>query len=105
MALKLNISGFNIPNMLNLKLNLENVSEIYIKIDAYTVNENNCEFRVNYFNRTVEEESINLIPLSIPTQYFKFSVIEDGSENDVNTRQQGYEFLKTLPEFLDCEDC
>lgn len=103
MALKLNIEGFNIPGMVDSILNLQNVVEIYIKIDYYSVEENKCNLRVNYFNK--KSSTIDLIPLSIPSQYFNFEVVEDGSYMDKNTRQQGYEYLKTLPEFSDCEDC
>lgn len=109
MALKLNISNLETPTLLGNLLGLQGVEELYIKITEYHAQESICKIKVEFFNiieENIEEVLVqNKIRLNIPIAYYDFIVIEDGSELDVNTRQQGYEYLKTLPEFLDCEDC
>ena len=48
-------------------------------------------------------DSVTGKAVKIPSVYQTFIV--DESEESTNTRKQGYEYLKTLPEFSDCEDC
>lgn len=109
MALRLNISNLKTPTLLGNLLGVQGVNELYIKITEYHAQESNCKIKVEFFNlieETIGEEIIqNKIKLNIPTSYYDFTIVEDGSEQDVNTRQQGYNFLKNLSEFADCEDC
>lgn len=109
MALKLNISNLETPTLLGNLLGVQGVNELYIKITEYHAQESNCKIKVEFFNlveETIEDETVqNKIRLNIPISYYDFTVVEDNSEQDVNTRQQGYEFLKTFPEFSECEDC
>lgn len=93
---------------------LEGVNEIYIKIDKYSGADNICKFLIGCYNRTEFTyqndfgeyyTSVEMKKLNLPELPFQFIVIEDGSVGDFNVRKQGYEYLKTLPEFAGCEDC
>lgn len=111
MALKQNISNSNYPSVVRATLGLtDEVNELYIKITSLHQQEQSCQVRADFFHRVLQEKEneddedlYELIPLKIPSVYQTFIV--DESELSTNTRKQGYEFLKTLPEFIDCEDC
>ena len=111
MALKQIISNSNYPSVVRATLGLtDEVNELYIKITSLHQQEHSCQVRVDFFHRVLqeteneeEEDFYELIPLKIPSVYQTFIV--DESEESTNTRKQGYEYLKTLPEFSDCEDC
>ena len=110
MALKLNIQNNNTPTLLGKMLGVEGVEEIYIRVDRFAGELNTCRFVLGFYNKEVsvtseEEEVIILYKLNIPEIPYQFEMIEDSSEGDVNLRQQAYNYLKTLPEFSDCEDC
>ncbi|WP_286883430.1 MULTISPECIES: hypothetical protein [Sphingobacterium] len=113
MALKINIEKFSLPDLLKGLLNLESVNEIYIRIDRYSGQLNVCSFLVGYyFKKEVEVEEDGImhkiwenVNLNFPQRPYRFTVNESEDENDFNVRKQGYEYLKTLPEFEGCEDC
>lgn len=92
-------------------LGLGDVTEVYLKITEYHgYGTQNVNFAVGCFERIEvvnDDESISyqLKPLNIKERYFSFMADESGGENDRNTRQQGYEYLKTLPEFSEAIDC
>ena len=110
MALKQNISHNDFPSVVRSPLGItEDVDELYIKITSLHQQERQCEVRADYFHRVVNEFDEDSEPvydlqkLKFPSVYSTFEV--DESETSTNTRQQGYEHLKTLPQFADCEDC
>lgn len=111
MALEQNISNSNYPSVVKSTLGItDEVNELYIKITSLHQQEQSCQVRADFFYRIlqekdneVDEDLYELIPLKIPSVYQTFIV--DESELSTNTRKQGYEYLKTLPEFADCEDC
>lgn len=108
MALKQNISNSNYPSVVRATLGItEEVNELYIKITSLHQQEQSCQVRADFFHRVLQEKEnedlCELVPLKIPSVYQTFIV--DESEQSTNTRKQGYEYLKTLPEFADCEDC
>lgn len=111
MALKQNISNSNYPSVVRATLGItEDVNELYIKITSLHQQEQSCQVRADFFHRVLQEkvneedeDLYELIPLKIPSVYQTFIV--DESEQSTNTRKQGYEYLKTLPEFEYCEDC
>lgn len=80
-----------IKNIFGEELTLENA---YIKIDSIQGDKNNIEFRVQMFNKTKE--------YLIDERFYNF--IPDVLENSPNFIKQGYEYLKTLPEFQDAVD-
>ena len=99
MALKLNIQNNNTPTLLGKMLGVEGVEEIYIRVDRFAGELNTCRFVLGFYKQE------DMSKLNIPEVPYQFEMIEDGSEGDVNLRQQAYNYLKTLPEFTDCEDC
>lgn len=109
MALRQNISNSNNPSVVRATLGLtDEVNELYIKITSLHQQEQSCQVRADFFHRILveneeDEDLYELIPLKIPSVYQTFIV--DESEQSTNTRRQGYEHLKTLPEFAYCEDC
>lgn len=111
MALKQNISQSNYPSVVRATLGLtDEVNELYIKITSLHQQEQSCQIRADFFHRVLQEKEneadedlYELVSLKIPSVYQTFMV--DESELSTNTRKQGYEHLKTLPEFSDCEDC
>ena len=109
MALKLNIQNNNTPTLLDKTLGVEGVSEFYIRVDRFAGELKTCRFILGFYSRVIEtieeEEVITLHKLNIPEVPYEFEMIEDSSEGDVNLRQQAYNYLKTLPEFSECEDC
>ncbi len=110
MALKQNISNSNYTSVVRVTLGITNeVNELYIKITSLHQQEQSCQVRADFFHRILQEKEneededlYELIPLKIPSVYQTFIV--DESELSTNTRKQGYEYLKTLPEFAYCED-
>lgn len=121
MALKLNIVNIIFPELLIGVLKIEGVNEVYLRIDRFAGEGNICRFVLGYYNRVVtmveektivddeevveNKEFVSFVKLNFPEIPYQFEMIEDGSEPDVNVRKQGYEYLKTLPEFVGCEDC
>ena len=111
MALKQNISNSNYPSVVRATLGItEDVNELYIKITSSHQQEQSCQVRADFFYRIPQEKEneddedlYELVSLKIPSVYQTFIV--DESEESTNTRKQGYEYLKTLPEFAYCEDC
>ena len=111
MALKQNISNSNYPSVVRATLGItEEVNELYIKITSLHQQEQSCQVRADFFYRVLQEKEngededlYELIPLKIPSVYQTFIV--DESEQSTNTRKQGYEYLKTLSDFLNCEYC
>ena len=86
------------------------MNELYIKITSLHQQEQSCQLRADFFHSFLrgkeneyDEDLYELIPLKIPSVYQTFIV--DESEQSTNTRKQGYEYLKTLIEFANCEDC
>ena len=86
------------------------MNELYIKIPSLHQQEQSCQVRADFFHRILQEKEneddedlYELVSLKIPSVYQTFIV--DESEQSTNTRKQGYEYLKTLPEFAYCEDC
>lgn len=104
MALKVNISELNVPALFGKVLGIEDVTEVYIKITRYSGEEKNCRFIASFFDNNLDE-SENRRNLNFPEIVYSFEVNESEDENDFNVRKQGYEYLKTLPEFVGCEDC
>ncbi|WP_286842678.1 MULTISPECIES: hypothetical protein [Sphingobacterium] len=113
MALKLNLENNHTPGFIINLLQLEGVSEVYIRIDRYLGDANTVDISLGYYSpidRSEDTESGSMVykdvvPLNFPPSKYRFTVNEDGSETDVNVRRQGYQYLKTLPEFEGCEDC
>lgn len=121
MALKLNIVDIIMPELLIGVLKIEGVNEVYLRIDRFSGEGNICRFVLGYYNRVVgvieektivdneevieNKEVVTFEKLNFPEIPYQFELVEDGSELDVNVRKQGYEYLKTLPEFEGCEDC
>ena len=111
MALKQNISNSNYPSVIRATLGMtDELNELYIKITSLHQQEQSCQVRADFFHRVLQEkvdeedeDLYELIPLKIPSVYQTFIVNE--SEQSTNTRKQGYEYLKTLIEFVNCEDC
>lgn len=101
MALKLNISQ---SSNLNRLFGAGTVENVYIKIVRYTGEEKICRFLINFYNFEEDDEDQKL-RLNFPETVYEFTVNESEDENDFNVRKQGYEYLKTLPEFEGCEDC
>lgn len=98
MALLQQLYEFNFPEVIRATLGITNdVTELYIKISALHQEEKTCQIRVDFFVSSGGEK------LNIPSVYQTFEVNEN--ESSTNTRQQGYEYLKTLEEFQDCIDC
>lgn len=109
MALKINIENFSTPILLQGLLNLNGVNQIYIRIDRYSGELNVCSFIIGfYFKKEVViggETVFEYVNLNFPQRPYHFIVNESEDEKDFNVRKQGYEYLKTLPEFVGCEDC
>ena len=105
MALKKNISNYQSPSVVVSTLGIQDVQELYIRIDRFAGQGTNCNFVLGYYNKIIEDSVEVLEKLNFPDIPYSFEMTEDGSLLDVNIRQQGYNFLKTLPEFADCEDC
>lgn len=113
MALKLNLENNHTPGFIKNLLKLDGVSEVYIRIDRYLGDASTVDVSLGYYSliecsEDTEAGSItynDVVPLNFPSAQYRFTVVEDGSETDVNVRRQGYEYLKTLPEFAGCEDC
>jgi hypothetical protein len=104
MALKININQLHAPQLFKQVLGIGDVTEVYIKITRYSGEENTCRFIASFFNNTMDDFK-NRRNLNFPETVYSFEVNESGDENDFNVRKQGYEYLKTLPEFAGCEDC
>lgn len=109
MALKLNIQNYEIPALLGSVVGLSDVSEIYIRVDRFNGELGNCRFWLGFYKKTfntIDESTAEILTqLEFPQTAYYFEMTEDGSAGDTNLRQQAYNYLKTLSQFTDCQDC
>lgn len=76
--------------------NIINFPDTYIQVSKMFANKHHIDMYVTIFsnitkNHVVDEKMYNFVPS-----------VDEGSANFI---QQGYEYLKTLPEFADTMDC
>jgi len=107
MALKLNIQNINLPLYLRLLMDIEEEDQfIYLKIDCISGN-SDLTFIVLSAGVITGQETINdftsykIRNIRIPSSNYSFVPNLDGP----NFIEQGYQYLKTLPEFSGFEDC
>jgi hypothetical protein len=72
----------------------ENTVDIsaYIKVSSIAGNKNSLNIDVNFFNENIEFNKSYNLPVSVDADAANFI-------------KQAYEYLKTLPEFANSEDC
>lgn len=121
MALQANISQLNVPILFfNKDVEIDENTKVYIKIERYTGEGSTCRFILGFYHTIIQQEEgehdpeTNITPvifheikvkLNFPEIPYSFTVNESEDDYDFNVRKQGYEYLKTLPEFEECEDC
>lgn len=104
MALKIILNETDRNGFVFRYLNAHESSELYIKIIEHSCEGVNGKIKVAVFNNIVfDDEDVDreLHALNFPTREFSFILDLEGGNNIL----QGYEYLKTLPEFEGCEDC
>lgn len=73
------------------------VKNCYVRIDSINGTKNKLSLTVSFYNK-----SNNLMIVAHQNLYEFFPNINDNSQNFI---KQGYEHLKTLPEFTGATDC
>ncbi|KKO91741.1 hypothetical protein AAW12_08750 [Sphingobacterium sp. Ag1] len=106
MALKLNIGNINLPKLLLKLIDIRETDEyLYLKIDYISGNADSITLALmaSVITEVMEEEIpiYNTRNIRVPVSNYSFSPDLQGQ----NFIEQGYEYLKTLPEFEGCEDC
>lgn len=121
MALKINFSQSSIPAYIAACLNLDTATLIgfYIRIDLQTCDKSSNLLQVNWYSLTTPKNEVfddnesedhnEILPPGHPGTIIPFfsrnycaPIVIDSEDNYI---KQGYEFLKTLPEFEGAIDC
>lgn len=107
MALKVRINSNIAPAYLNKLVGLSgNEDCLYLKITQQSGNVEHCSINVSCFaclevDLSNKENYADNIGVCINNTCYSFTPTMTGD----NFIKQGYDYLKTLPEFEGCEDC